>query len=107
MSGRSSEENATSRKRVRTREKYAFDDTGGVDYLVALILGHALQGGAIRVGLTRDEGALAIGVYQGDNYGTEYVRPTEDLGQAVREIALDWSITLAVHDQEADRYRLP
>lgn len=107
MSGRSSEKGASTRRRAREREQYAFNDTGGVDYLLALIIGHALQGGAVRVGLTRDEGALAIGVYQGDKYGTEYVRPSEDLGQAVREIAQDWDIKLAVHDQEADSYKLP
>ncbi|MCK4960119.1 MAG: hypothetical protein KAT00_11980 [Planctomycetes bacterium] len=106
MSGRSSEEKQGKGKTRRTREKYMFNDTNGVDHLLALILGHALQGGAIRVGLTRDEGALAIGVYQGDNYGTEYVRPTEDLAQIVREIALDWEIELAHHDQEADCYKL-
>lgn len=36
------------------------------------------QGGALRIGLTRDGGALAVGVYGlGEPY-TDYVRPTED-----------------------------
>lgn len=107
MSGRSSEEKDKQRGRARARSQYVFDDTDGLDYLIALVLGNALQGGATRVGLTRDEGALAVGIYQGDNYGTEYVRPTEDLAQAIREIALDWNITLAEHDQEAGQYKLP
>lgn len=48
------------------------------------------QGGAVRVGLTRDGGALALGIYVDQDYGTEYVRPTEDLGEALSDIAQAW-----------------
>jgi len=46
--------------------------------------------GAVRVGLTRDRGALALGVYANDDYATEYIRPAEDLWTAAREIAEVW-----------------
>jgi len=48
------------------------------------------EGGAFRVGLTRDGGAVALGVYAGDEYGTEYIRPSEDFQTALREIADAW-----------------
>lgn len=47
-------------------------------------------GGAVRLGLTRDGGALSVGMYMGDEYGTEYIRPSEDLGEALWEIAEAW-----------------
>ena len=46
--------------------------------------------GALRIGFTRDGGALALGVYQGEDYATEYIRPAEDFGKAVEEIAAAW-----------------
>jgi hypothetical protein len=51
-------------------------------------------------------GALAIGVYKGDEYGTEYVTPAESLEQAVREISQDWEIPLANFDADADLWRI-
>jgi len=48
------------------------------------------HGGALRLGKTRDGGAWAIGVYLGDDYATEYVRPSEDFRDAVREIVAAW-----------------
>lgn len=59
-------------------------------HLAALTHAFATSGGAVRIGLTRDGGALAIGCYAGDDYGTEYVRPSEDIGRAVAEIAEAW-----------------
>lgn len=58
--------------------------------LVALQRAAMSQGGAVRVGLTRDGGALAIGVYIDQDYGTEYIRPSEDLNTALVEIADAW-----------------
>lgn len=34
---------------------------------------------ALRLGLTRDGGAYAVGVYAGEQYFTDYVRPGEDI----------------------------
>jgi len=37
------------------------------------------EGGAIRLGLTRDGGALAVGIYGiGNEPSTEYLRPSDD-----------------------------
>lgn len=58
--------------------------------LMALISAFAKKGGAVRVGLTRDGGALALGMYLEDDYATEYIRPTEDIVEAVTEICDAW-----------------
>lgn len=45
------------------------------------------EGGAIRLGLTRDGGALAVGIYGlGSEPTTEYIRPTDDIGEFWREL---------------------
>lgn len=56
-------------------------DWGSVnaEKLVRTIATASKQGGAVRLGYTRDGGAYAIGVYAGSNYFTDYVRPTEDI----------------------------
>ena len=58
--------------------------------LVALIAEMSAEGGAIRIGLTRDGGALALGLYKGDDYATEYIRPNEDIEGALHQIADVW-----------------
>lgn len=58
--------------------------------MVALIAEMAENGGAVRVGLTRDRGALALGMYMGDDYATEYIRPNEDIEAAIHSIADVW-----------------
>lgn len=50
----------------------------------------AESGGAVRIGLTRDGGGLALGCYAGDAYATEYIKPNEVLDDAVREIVEAW-----------------
>lgn len=47
-------------------------------------------GGAVRLGATRDGGAWALGIYVGDDYATEYVRPAEDFETALAEIVVAW-----------------
>jgi hypothetical protein len=88
----------------RAGATYVFDDERATQWLLSLCVGAALSGGAIRIGLTRDMGAVAIGVYQGDDYGTEYVRPNENLEVAIREIAQGWGIPCAVWDNDAGRW---
>jgi len=56
----------------------------------AIIIAFAECGGAVRIGYTRDGGALAIGCYLGDDYATEYIRPAEDYRAALLEIADAW-----------------
>lgn len=58
--------------------------------IAALITAFAEEGGAVRLGYTRDGGALAVGCYLGDDYATEYVRPNEDIRAALTEIAEAW-----------------
>lgn len=86
---------------------YPFNDLEGTRWLLCLIVGASLSGGAVRVGLTRDGGALSLGIYKDSEYGSEYVRPDEDLATAVREISVGWDITLAIWDDDADCWRLP
>lgn len=46
------------------------------------------NGGAIRLGKTRDGGAFAIGVYgDGDEPYTDYLRPTDDVLGYLEELA--------------------
>ena len=94
-------------KSRRKNATYVFGGAEGVTALAQLAIGAALVGGALRIGLTRDGGALAIGVYMGDDYGTEYVRPDEDLPRAVREIAQGWNIPMAYFDDVADVWMVP
>lgn len=58
--------------------------------LAALITVFAEANGAVRFGFTRDGGAYAMGCYLGDDYATEYVRPSEDFRGACEEIAIAW-----------------
>lgn len=48
------------------------------DLMLAAIGRAALRGGALRIGLTRDGGALAVGVYGDGEYTTVYMNEFED-----------------------------
>jgi len=65
---------------------------GGFDWACIQALTEALVavGGAVRLGATRDGGAWALGIYQGDDYATEYVRPAENFETAIGEIVAAW-----------------
>lgn len=80
---------AKERQSRSTRGEYVFDAETLI-CLGALALVLVQEGGALRMGRTRDGGALAIGLYRGDENLTEYVRPNEDLHQALCEIAEVW-----------------
>jgi hypothetical protein len=97
------QERATEEKRANKRERSKQQrgrratastscDLRGVDWRVvaAAIVSFAEAGGALRIGLTRDGGAIAIGCYLGDDYATEYIRPSENFTDAVQEIAEAW-----------------
>lgn len=70
------------------REREQFDTSTIVTQEFRDALEIALQeGGAIRLGLTRDGGALAVGIYGlGSEPSTEYIRPTDDIGQFWRDL---------------------
>lgn len=92
-------ENRKESRRERAREQRGRRATAvaGIDLRVAswvgiaaLNIAFAEAGGALRIGYTRDGGALAIGCYLGDDYATEYIRPSEDMDAALLEIAEAW-----------------
>lgn len=96
---RDREQNAKDTKRAAAAERRATKrreqgkvDVAGLPWLTlaALVAEMAENGGAIRIGLTRDGGALALGMYQGDDYATEYIRPNEDVEAALHAIAELW-----------------
>lgn len=41
---------------------------------------------ALRLGVTRDGGAYAVGVYAGEQYFTDYVRPGEDVDEYLAKL---------------------
>lgn len=93
-------------KSKREGQEYVFTSIEGAELLLQLCLGAAMSGGAVRIGLTRDMGAVAIGMYKGDDYATEYVRPGEDLAAEVRAIASAWDVPLAAWDEDNHRWIL-
>lgn len=64
-------------------------DWAGVDgsLVCRAVAAIGVGGGALRLGYTRDGGAYAIGIYDGDNKSTVYVSPNEDIEETLREIA--------------------
>lgn len=104
MSGRSSERSLRGPRSKRGGQGYIWDDYDGAQWVLALAIGASIQGAAVRIGHTRDGGALALAIYKDGEYGVEYITPAEDLGQAVREIAQAWDIVPAVWDDDAGRW---
>jgi hypothetical protein len=82
------------------------NDYDGTIALLQLALGATLVGGAVRIGFTRDGGALALGMYMGEDYATEYIRPSEDLSMIVRELSVAWGMPLAYWDDEAQVWKV-
>lgn len=76
-------------RRANTAGNWEFDAATIVE-LSALAVVVAQRGRAVRIGLTRDGGALALGMYVDDDYATEYIRPNEDIGEATAEIVGAW-----------------
>lgn len=96
---RDREQNAKDERRAKAAERRETKrrvtgtlDVAGLPWLTlaALVAEMAETGGAVRIGLTRDRGALALGMYQGDDYATEYIRPNEDIEAALHAIADVW-----------------
>lgn len=78
--------------RGRRRSAVAGAQFRTVDYvpLLSAVIVATESGGALRLGVTRDGGAYAIGCYAGDEYATEYVKPNEDWESAWDEIVDAW-----------------
>jgi len=83
---------AAAEKRSEKRRVTGKVDVGSLPWLTlaALVAELSENGGAVRIGLTRDGGALALGMYHGDDYATEYIRPNEDVEAALFAIAEIW-----------------
>jgi hypothetical protein len=81
-------EGNTFRKPRATTQVGNVADWGSVDaqLLVKTVETASRKGGAVRLGYTRDGGAYAIGVYAGSNYFTDYVRPSEDIDQYLKDL---------------------
>lgn len=95
--GTNSAQNRRAEKRDEQRQRKARAagneyvlDTKTIQCLAALVVCMVDEGGAVRIGRTRDGGALAIGLYKGEESLTEYVRPSESLNDALVEIADVW-----------------
>ena len=75
-------------------------------------LGDALEvmapiGGALRIGLTRDGGALASGVYGlGEPY-TAYIRPSDDLSLLLDELTNAFDVLARPTTAPEDQAKLP
>lgn len=97
MERQSENRRANKRERAKEGRSRRAAQTGAVSWenfdwlaVAALTIELAGEGGALRLGKTRDEGAWALGVYLGDDYATEYIRPAEDFRTAIGEIAAAW-----------------
>lgn len=82
----------------RVREKSGAYDLESVEWdaVIAFIFTIARAGGATRVGLTRDRGALAIGIYLDEDYVTEYIRP----GESVQDVLDGYLVALGLQQLE-------
>jgi len=99
---RSKREAAKSR-RARQTEEFNLEPLS-LAKLAALAAVFATEGGALRIGKTRDGGALAVGCYMGDDYATEYIRPNKDFDSALNEIADVWLTGGAQALYEAEKW---
>lgn len=97
INDRENDRKANKRERARESRSRRSQAAGQASYdaadwgaIIALVGALAENQGALRLGLTRDGGAFALGIYLGDDYATEYVKPAEDFETALDEIAAAW-----------------
>lgn len=77
------------RREHRSHQPCSYDQIEP-ELLAGVIRWIAKSGGAIRFGLTRDQGAYAIGIYgEGDPF-TEYMHGSEDLTEFLLELIKDY-----------------
>lgn len=94
---RAIDERANKRERAKAARQSRRRLAGSADWrefdwsaAAALTMAITDEGGALRIGKTRDGGAWSFGVYKGEDYAAEYIRPNEVFVDAVREIAEAW-----------------
>jgi len=82
--------NRKSKRRVRASNAVADYASVDANLLQRAIQVVALQGGALRLGYTSDGGAYSVGVYgDGDPY-TDYVKPSENFDDYLRNLIEAW-----------------
>lgn len=60
------------------------------EWLRAAVAQIAAEGGAIRLGYTRDLGAYSIGIYGDGEPYTDYLRPSEDVDAYLERLFYAW-----------------
>lgn len=90
-SGANRREKQKASRRGRASEK-AMAEWQSVDWapVACCIIVASENSGAVRLGVTRDGGAYAVGCYDGDDYATEYIRPNEVWIDAWYDIVEAW-----------------
>lgn len=61
-------------------------DIADAELIKAAIAAAATTGGALRFGYSRDKGAYAVGIYDGGEPYTEFIRPAENIDQFLRQV---------------------
>jgi hypothetical protein len=60
--------------------------TADAELIKAAIAAAADTGGALRFGYSRDKGAYAVGIYDGGEPYTEFIRPSESIDGFLRDV---------------------
>lgn len=79
--------NSLRRPRVITPSQGSADwEQANADLLRKVIAKAGIKRGALRFGYTRDGGAYSVGVYVGEDYFTDYIRPGEDVDKYLADL---------------------
>lgn len=79
-----------SRRRNRGTGQQADWQNANAELLLKLICNIAAYGAAVQFGYTRDGGSLVVRIVGDGEPFNEYVRPTEDLDEYLRALAMDY-----------------
>jgi hypothetical protein len=82
--------NRLERRKRRGTSETADWSSASSSLVVAAIRAVAARGGALRFGYTRDFGAFAVGIYDGEESTTEYIRPSENIDFYLQGLAEDY-----------------
>lgn len=88
---RENEESRASRRKQRGHVEPASWLNADAELIRQAIVAVTLEGGAIRFGYTRQGGAFAIGFLGDGEPYTDYVRPTDDIDNYLKETILAWT----------------
>jgi len=91
-----------SRRENRGAAERADWSSASPEIVLGAIVAVTNEGAALRFGYTRDGAAYAIGVLDGDNKVTEYVRESEDVNQYLRDLTQDFNEPLGSEDLAAE-----